>query len=474
MECPVMRKALNFIFSVILAASVVFFFPFANTANAQSRQALQTHATAPVGAQPIGHLPASQRLSLAISLPLRNQEQLNTLLQQLEDPASPSYHHYLSPAQFTEQFGPTVEQYQQVISFAKARGFTVTRTSPSRRLLNVTGTVTQIQQTFQTGSGSGGQFLGSDMRAAYYGSGPLAGQGQAIALAELGPWNVSDVEAYFTSVGQPLAVPIVSELTGGDNGQCIGLPTENSGCDDGEEVIDMEQIISMAPNAPVLIVYTDYTGNADVDIFDAYSTDNIAKQMSFSFGIGDGNAVADEGYFATFHAQGQNFFVASGDAGAFDGTGGWPGFSSNVTDVGGTDLTTNGAGGPWESETSWVGSGGGWCDSSNPNDPCNNFPQYDTIPDYQSQAGVITTANEGSKLYRNVPDVAAEANTDNWFCANGGCFSGIGGTSLAAPRWAGFLALVNQQAAQTGETVGWLNPNFYSIGLGSNYNTAFH
>jgi len=527
-----MRKALNFIFSVILAASVVFFFPFANTANAQSRQALQTHATAPVGAQPIGHLPASQRLSLAISLPLRNQEQLNTLLQQLEDPASPSYHHYLSPAQFTEQFGPTVEQYQQVISFAKAHGFTVTRTSPSRRLLNVTGTVTQIEQTFQvamqiyqhptehrtyfapsiaptidaglpilgvsglttytlphpmlkraspnspqsfqTGSGSGGQFLGSDMRAAYYGSGPLAGQGQAIALAELGPWSVSDVQAYFTSVGQTLAVPIVSELTGGDNGQCIGLPTENSGCDDGEEVIDMEQIISMAPNAPVLIVYTDYTGNADVDIFDAYSTDNIAKQMSFSFGIGDGNAVADEGYFATFHAQGQNFFVASGDAGAFDGTGGWPGFSSNVTDVGGTDLTTNGAGGPWESETSWVGSGGGWCDSSNPNDPCNNFPQYDTIPDYQSQAGVITTANEGSKLYRNVPDVAAEANTDNWFCANGGCFSGIGGTSLAAPRWAGFLALVNQQAAQTGETVGWLNPNFYSIGLGSNYNTAFH
>src|SRR5580692_4601879 len=133
MECPIMRKALNFIFSVILAASVVFFFPFANTANAQSRQALQTHATAPVGAQPIGHLPASQRLSLAISLPLRNQEQLNTLLQQLEDPASPSYHHYLSPAQFTEQFGPTVEQYQQVISFAKARGFTVTRTSPSIR-----------------------------------------------------------------------------------------------------------------------------------------------------------------------------------------------------------------------------------------------------------------------------------------------------------------------------------------------------
>ena len=522
---PYSRSLLIISCSVILSALSV-------PIHAQERQALATHAAAPVGAQVIGRVPASQRLSLAISLPLRNQDQLNTLLKQLEDPTSPNYHHYLSPAQFAEQFGPTVEQYQQVISFMQAQGFTVTRTSPSRRLINVTGTVANIEQTFQvtmqiyqhptehrtyfapnvaptvdanlpilgvsglttytlphsmlkraspsgpqsyeTGSGPGGQFYGSDMRAAYYGSGPLAGQGQAIALAELGPWNVSDVQAYFASVGQTLSVPIVSELTGGDNGQCIGLPVDHLGCDDGEEVIDVEQIISMAPNAPVLIVYTDYTGNADVDIFDAYSTDNIAKQMSFSFGIGDGNAVADEGYFATFHAQGQNFFVASGDAGAFDGTGGWPGFSSNVTDVGGTDLTTNGAGGAWESETTWVGSGGGWCDSSNVNDPCNNFPLYDAIPNYQSQAGVITAANEGSTLYRNVPDVAAEANQDNWFCANGGCFSGIGGTSLAAPRWAGFLALVNQQAAQTGETVGWLNPNLYSIGLGSSYSTAFH
>jgi len=65
-----------------------------------------------------------------------------------------------------------------------------------------------------------------------------------------------------------------------------------------------------------------------------------------------------------------------------------------------------------------------------------------------------------------------EANTDNIICGNGVCGGGIGGTSLAAPRWAGFLALANQQA--NGTPVGFLNPTIYSIGLGSSYGTDFH
>ena len=50
----------------------------------------------------------------------------------------------------------------------------------------------------QTGSGPGGLFYGSDIRAAYYGTGPLTGAGQALALAELGQWNMADVQAYFS------------------------------------------------------------------------------------------------------------------------------------------------------------------------------------------------------------------------------------------------------------------------------------
>src|SRR5579859_5777021 len=65
-----------------------------------------------------------------------------------------------------------------------------------------------------------------------------------------------------------------------------------------------------------------------------------------------------------------------------------------------------------------------------------------------------------------------EANTDNFLCANGSCSGGIGGTSLAAPRWAGFLALANEEA--NGLSIGFLNPSVYSIGQASNYNTLFH
>ncbi len=76
---------------------------------------------------------------------------------------------------------------------------------------------------------------------------------------------------------------------------------------------------------------------------------------------------------------------------------------------------------------------------------------------------------------RNSPDVAAEANTDNYICYNGGCAGGWGGTSFAAPRWAGYLALVNQQSvAYSRKTVGFINPTIYAIGLKSTYSTDFH
>ncbi|MFZ0760090.1 MAG: hypothetical protein WAM69_09090, partial [Candidatus Sulfotelmatobacter sp.] len=352
---------------------------------------------------------------------------------------------------------PTADSGIPLLGVSGLTNFTL----PHPMLMHASSGAAQPDYT-PTGSGPGGQFYGSDIRAAYYGTGALTGTGQALALAELGQWNMADVQAYFSHVNQPLNVPIVIELLGGTSGACPG------DCDDGEEAVDIQQIISMAPAAPVLIVYEDTSGNADVDIFDAYSTDNIAKQMSFSFGIGDGNAASDEQYFAKFHTQGQNFFVASGDAGPYIGTSGWPGYSQNITDVGGTDLTTAGAAGAWSSESAWVGSGSGWCDNTVPSGPCygNN---YGLIPSYQQASGVINSSNEGSTTFRNIVDVSAEANTDNFWCSSGTCQGGIGGTSLAAPRWAGFLALVNEQAAANGETVGFLNPTVYGIGQGSNF-----
>lgn len=83
-------------------------------------------------------------------------------------------------------------------------------------------------------------------------------------------------------------------------------------------------------------------------------------------------------------------------------------------------------------------------------------------------------ANRGSTVYRNIPDVALTA--DNIYVrADGLDYTNIGGTSCAAPLWAGFTALINQQgAASSKPSVGFINPAIYAIGKGTNYNLAFH
>ena len=97
---------------------------------------------------PAGQPPGTRRLNLAIGLPLRNTAELDRLLQQLYDPASPNYHRYLTPEQFTQRFGPTEQDYQALMDFAKANGLTVTVTHPNRVVLDVEGAVADIQKAF--------------------------------------------------------------------------------------------------------------------------------------------------------------------------------------------------------------------------------------------------------------------------------------------------------------------------------------
>ena len=503
-------------FLILASYSAVSIAP-AYSAQAPMRQVVQTAAAAPANSRPVGPLPDSKQLRLALALPLRNQQRLQVLLGQLNNPSSPNYHKFLTVQQFTDQFGPTAVDYAKVVSFANSHGLTVTRTFSNRLLVDVAGPAATVNQAFhvtmqtykhptenrnfyapdveptidpgvpllgiegltdftqprpmlqqassatgvhsdQTGSGQNGQFLGSDMRAAYAPGVTLDGSGQVVGLIELGPYNLQDVQSYFSTIGQPLQVPIYNVLLDVD-GVCSGTPG-SGGCDDGEEVIDIEQAISMAPHLSGLVVYEAYGSNSDaLTAFTQAANDNIAKQMSLSFGWG-GTPGTEPGYeqvFMELQAQGQNLFIASGDSGANVGGVGYPGNSPNVTDAGGTDLTTAGAGGPWQAETGWIGSGGGWNTAS-------------AIPAYQTSA--VNANNQGSTSFRNIPDVAMEANTDNFYCANGSCQGGIGGTSLAAPRWAGFLALANQQA--NGNPIGFLNPTLYAIGQQANYGLLFH
>ncbi len=171
--------------------------------------------------------------------------------------------------------------------------------------------------------------------------------------------------------------------------------------------------------------------------------------------------------------------ISSGDSDAYTGANELdnsglavaPVDSTNVIAVGGTSLTMNGAGASWASENVWnynttgipnEGSGGG-------------ISSYYQIPWWQ--AGVSMANNQGSTTLRNLPDVALTA--DNVFaCYNDGTDNGssyLMGTSCAAPLWAAFTALVNQQSAASGHpTVGFLNPAFYAIGNGTNYAACFH
>src|ERR1035438_2541847 len=116
---------------------------------AERQQVRGRHVPAAVASlAPVGDLPGSQRLNLAIGLPLRNQGELDSLLQGLYDPASPNYHRYLTSEQFTERFGPTEQDYQAVMDFATANGLTVTVTHPNRVVLDVAGTVADIAKAF--------------------------------------------------------------------------------------------------------------------------------------------------------------------------------------------------------------------------------------------------------------------------------------------------------------------------------------
>jgi subtilase family serine protease len=90
---------------------------------AAERQVLKGHVPKDLPAlAAIGRLEKSQRLNLAIGLPLRNKPTLIKLIAALYDPANPQYRRYLTPNQFTALFGPTEGDYAALVDFANANG----------------------------------------------------------------------------------------------------------------------------------------------------------------------------------------------------------------------------------------------------------------------------------------------------------------------------------------------------------------
>lgn len=450
-------------------------------------------------------LPRSERMSLAIGLPLRNQEELDGFLKDVSDPASPNFRRYLTSAQFADRFGPSEADYQALAAFLEANGLAVTGTHPNRMILDVSGSVADVESTFHlnmmtwrhptrgeffapdrepsldagvtilditgldnftvarpmdlkfhpfnaatpltTGSGPAGLFTGNDFRSAYAPGVALNGSGQTVGLFELDGFYASDVLANFQQAGLP-PVPTRTVLLDGFSG--------NPGSANVEVTLDIMMAAYMDPGLNNIIIYEGTNWN---DVLNRMATDNLASQLSSSWSFSPVNATTEQ-IFSEMIAQGQSLFQASGDNGAYKD---WimpPADDPNVTVVGGTSLTTAGAGGLWQSETAWAHSGGG-------------FSTTWPIPSYQVAANVAAAG--GSTAMRNIPDVALLADVQIFLVCNNGQWIEVGGTSAAAPLWAGFLALANQQATASGKpAVGFLNPTIYAIGKGSSYQNDLH
>jgi len=301
------------------------------------------------------------------------------------------------------------------------------------------------------------------MRAAYYEGTALTGKGQNIGLLEYAGFDIADVNTYYKNAGQKRTAAVKGISTDGTNINCF-YPA----CDDTEQTIDITQALGMAPG--VTTVYS-FVGSTDTALLGSMSSHKpLPLQLSSSWSWSPSDPQTLDPYFKKMAAQGQSFFEAAGDLGAYTSSQQvdeiWPADDAYLTSVGGTDLTTKGPGKGWASETVWGYGGGGYY-----------LPDGIPIPSWQKLKGVITKANEGSKTYRNGPDVTANANFTFYVCDDqSGCTANeYGGTSFSAPMWAGYLALANQQAAAHGDKPpGFINPTIYPLGLGKDYPTAFH
>jgi len=249
------------------------------------------------GRPSVGRLASTNELRLAIGLPLRNQAGLTALIQDLYDPGSPKFRQYLSADQFAAQFGPSPQDYEAVIQFATDNHLVIEKTYSNRVLLDVRGSVSDIEQAFgvrlltfhhpieardfyapdteptvdaslpilavkgldnyevprpmhkrrprgnspvMSGSGPSGTYAGSDFRAAYVPGVTNTGAGQIVGLFQMDGYYTNDIRYYETNYGLP-NVTITNVLLGGFN----GLPVDPNAV--VEVSLDIEMVISMAP-----------------------------------------------------------------------------------------------------------------------------------------------------------------------------------------------------------------------------------
>ena len=332
-----------------------------------------------MAANDIGELPATTAINgitLVLNRTPAQELALQTLLAAQQNPASPLYHQWLTPAQFGAQFGVADSDLAAVESWLTGQGFNVTRVSPARDRVTFSGTAGQLNSAFgasihryQNGSkvdyapstdlalpaalaplvsavlhtstfrpqpmvkraptgalpdytlaNNTQHFLTPRDVATMYDVNPtysqgFTGTGQTVAVAGQTFISLADVTNFENATGLPANLPtLVLEPNTGGSGTYPG--------DEFESDIDVEYATGMAPGANVLLVYTGDSPNFGVfDAFDYAIEEDLAPVVSISYGscealYGTAAAQAGDALFQQAAAQGQTLIASAGDSGS--------------------------------------------------------------------------------------------------------------------------------------------------------------
>ncbi|HEX9475275.1 MAG TPA: S53 family peptidase [Candidatus Dormibacteraeota bacterium] len=285
----------------------------------------------------------------------------------------------------------------------------------------------------------------------------LDGSGITIVLPEIDDLpNFADLDKFATKYGLPPFEPLLTLK----RDPSWGTPMKPQ----GEAVLDLEIIHEVAPAAK-MVVYFSAPDFAHGDrAFDQMVSDHLGSIISESLGACEPDTPSGHrSEYASIQdrsvAQGMSHFIASGDSGAYTcgvdspPAGSFPSTLPNVTSVGGTTVFES-VQGIYFKEAAW----GGPIDESGTG---GGSSQFYPIPDYQKIVG--QAAGHG---FRQVPDVAADADPNSGFnIIFGGQEGEAGGTSAAAPLWAATVALIDQDLKRKGlRETGFANPAIYWMG----------
>ena len=537
----VVHKLVLAMIAVIVVGVGVFSVSIIARARQDSRNPISGQTVPLIGkAHLVGTASGQQKLDLSVGLQIRNQQELNILLANLNNPHSSLYHHYLTPQQFAAEFGPTAAQQQQVVTYLHSQGFTVSRVSSNGLLIDASADVAQVEAAFavkinnyQIGARTfyanasaptvpstvsslivsiGGLDNSTHMRPLYHlksTSGKKATQGKR-ALAGLGPTDLLGAydgaalqQAGDKGNNQTVAVFELdgyqqSDITQYEQTYNLGNPSISNVLVDGyngaagagaiEVELDIEVVAAMAPAASQIVYEGPNSTQGVNDTYNKIVTDNKAQITTISWGECETQSGAAElqtldGIFKQGAAQGISLFSAAGDSGAYDCNDtnlavDSPASDPNIIGVGGTNLQTSG--GAYGSESVWSnptdtqrspeGSGGGGGIS-------NTFAQ----PTWQVGPGVKNQYSNGN---REVPDVSADADPATGYdvyctvtaagCPTTGSIT-VGGTSAAAPLWAGSMAMINSYLqSQNKPVAGFVSPKLYALANSQQQYAPFH